>query len=128
VTSVAAIVALLGAYLLGATALDPVMGLVGAALILRWSWGLSRSAAQQLLDVVPSRVAMERIRDRLEAIADTKVADLHLWEMAPGRRGCIVSLVAAEPRDVADYRAAVAEAADVHHLTVEVFRCPQPAR
>jgi cation diffusion facilitator family transporter len=53
-TSVLAIVALLAGRFLGWVWLDPVMGILGALLIARWSWGLLRSAGAVLLDVVPN--------------------------------------------------------------------------
>jgi cation diffusion facilitator family transporter len=43
-TSVLAIVALLAGRFYGWNWLDPVMGVVGALVIARWSWGLSRGA------------------------------------------------------------------------------------
>jgi cation diffusion facilitator family transporter len=51
-TSVLAIVALLAGKLAGWTWLDPVMGIVGALLILRWAQGLARTTAAVLLDGV----------------------------------------------------------------------------
>jgi Co/Zn/Cd efflux system component len=50
--------------------------------------------------------------------------DLHLWELGPGRLGCIVSVMASVPRPVAEYRAAILAAVQIEHLTVEVERCP----
>ena len=49
-TSVLAIVALLGAKYLGFTWMDPVMGIVGAVLVARWSIGLLRASGAVLLD------------------------------------------------------------------------------
>ena len=51
---------------------------------------------------------------RLEAVVS---------RLAPGRRGCIVTLVTASPREVEYYRAAILAAAPIAHLTVEVHRC-----
>ncbi len=44
-TSLLAIVALLAGKYMGAGWLDPAMGIVGAALVARWSWGLIRDTA-----------------------------------------------------------------------------------
>lgn len=54
----------------------------------------------------------------------TMSADLHLWEMAPGQHGCIVSLVTATPRDTTLHRKAIMGSSAVAHLTVEVRRFP----
>ncbi len=123
-TSVLAIAALVGGRYAGWTFLDPVMGIVGGLVILRWGIGLCRDSARQLLDVVPSTKTAEAIRARVEELDDARVADLHLWEIGPGRNGCIVSLVTATPKDAAFYRTAIMSVSNLAHLTVEVQRCP----
>jgi len=121
-TSVLAIAALLGGRYLGWRFLDPMMGIVGGVVILRWSVGLCRGAARQLLDMVESPALAETIRRRLE-VGDVKVADLHLWELAPGRSGCIVSIVTDAPKDTEVYRSLLDGLDEIAHLTVEVQRC-----
>src|SRR5262249_39700711 len=54
-TSVLAILALLGGRVYGWTWLDAIIGIVGALVILRWSYGLIMSSAATLLDTVPDR-------------------------------------------------------------------------
>ena len=122
-TSVLAIGALVAGRYMGIVWLDPVMGVVGAAIILHWSWGLCRTAGRQLLDVAPSMQETRSIREHLEAIDDVRVADLHLWDIGPGERGCIVKLVTADPRDTAYYRDLIKSKVSISHLTVEVQRC-----
>ena len=102
---------------------DPAMGIVGFAVITWWSASLCRQAMRQLLDVVSSPRHEAVVREKLEAIDDVRVADLHVWELGPGRRSCIVSLVTAAPRDVAFYRSAVLGALEIAHLTIEVHQC-----
>ena len=86
-TSVMAIGALLAGRYFGLNWLDPAMGVVGGVVIVKWSIALVRSSARQLLDVVPRAEAMAAIRECLETDGDTRVADLHLWELGPGRMG-----------------------------------------
>ena len=88
-----------------------------------WAISLCRQASGQLLDVVSSPMHERVVRERLESIDDVRVADLHVWELGPGRRSCIVSLVTASPRDVAYYREKVLEALPVAHLTIEIHQC-----
>jgi cation diffusion facilitator family transporter len=123
-TSVLAIAALLGGRYAGLIFLDPLMAIVGSLVILHWSVGLCRGSAHQLLDVVSSEGIVDAIRAQVESLADARVVDLHLWELAPGRLGCIVSVLASEPRPVAEYREVILAAVRVEHLTVEVGRCP----
>ena len=103
--------------------LDPLTGLIGGAVIIWWAVGLCRQASRQLLDVVSSPRHEQIVRQRLEAIDDVRVADLHVWELGPGRRSCIVSVVTARPREVSAYRNAVLAALDVAHLTIEIHQC-----
>jgi cation diffusion facilitator family transporter len=125
-TSMLAIIALaLGKYA-GLWYLDPMMGLVGGVVITWWSVTLCRQASGQLLDVVSSAKHEDVVRKQLEAIDDVRVADLHVWELGPGRRSCIVSVVTSTPRDVAFYRDAVLGALPVAHLTIEIHRCELP--
>ncbi len=122
-TSVLAIAAIALGYTFGWRFLDPLVGLVGAAVVGRWALGLTKSTAKQLLDVVPSLKETAILRTRLEAIDDVAVADLHLWEMGPGQLGCIAKIVSSKPREASFYRKVIRDAVRVSHLTVEVQRC-----
>ncbi|HEY5922198.1 MAG TPA: CDF family Co(II)/Ni(II) efflux transporter DmeF [Kofleriaceae bacterium] len=125
-TSVLAIVALALGKWTDLWFLDPLMGPVGGVVIIWWSVGLCRQASRQLLDVVSSPKHEEVVRRQLEAIDDVKVADLHVWELGPGKRSCIVSVVTATPRDLTYYRDAVLTALPVAHLTIEIHQCELP--
>jgi cation diffusion facilitator family transporter len=76
-TSVLAIVALLGGYYLGWVFLDPLSALVGGLMILTWSIGLCRESARQLLNVVSSTDLTQTIQARVETWDDARVVDLH---------------------------------------------------
>lgn len=123
-TSVLAIAALVGGQYAGLVFLDPIMAVIGSLVILRWSMGLCRGSALHLLDVVSSTEVTQTIRTWIESLDDARVVDLHLWDLGPGRLGCIVSVMASAPRSVAEYRKAILAAVRVEHLTVEVERCP----
>jgi cation diffusion facilitator family transporter len=125
-TSVMAIIALALGKWADLWFLDPAMGLVGGVVITAWSISLCRQASRQLLDVVSSPRHEDLVRRKLEAIDDVKVADLHVWELGPGRRSCIVSVVTATPRELAYYRDAVLSALPVAHLTIEIHQCELP--
>lgn len=122
-TSLLAIGALALGWWQGLWFLDPLMGLIGGAVITWWAVSLCRQASRQLLDVVSSPRHEQIVRQRLEAIDDVRVADLHVWELGPGRRSCIVSVVTSHPREVSYYRDAVLAALPVAHLTIEIHEC-----
>ncbi len=126
-TSVLAIAALLSARYFGWVFMDPLMALVGVAVILSWSVGLIRSAGTVLLDMVPDRHLAGAIRKRLEVDGD-RVSDLHLWRLGPGHAGLIVSVVSDRPQTPTVYKRRLDDIAGLSHVTVEVHRCPDHAR
>lgn len=117
-TSVLAIVALLAGRYLGWVWMDPVMGLVGAAVIIRWAWTLMRDTAGILLDRTDPHVA-EEIRALIEAGGRTHIADLHVWRVGPQAHAAIVSVKAEPGIDAAAIRAWLAPVHELAHLTVE---------
>lgn len=119
-TSVLAILALVLGSFYGWIWLDPVMGIVGALVIARWSWGLVRDAGAVLLDYVPEDEDLpEEIRDAIENDED-RVTDLHVWQVGPGHHAAIVAIRTTRPQPLAVYRAKLAHIHDLSHLTLEI--------
>jgi cation diffusion facilitator family transporter len=121
-TSVLAIVALGLGLGMGWAFLDPLMGVVGGVVVLKWSVSLCRAAARQLLDATASEKLESSLRALLEGIDDVRVCDIHSWEVGPGRRACIVSLISATPRETAYYRERILAVIPLAHLNIEVNR------
>ena len=125
--SILVIVGLLLARGFGWLWMDPVAGLVGAAVIVSWSIGLIRDAGAVLLDMNPDARLSAALRAAIERDGDALV-DLHLWRLGPGHLGAILAISAASGRDVADYRRAAMQVRRFSHLTIEVDRRkPAPA-
>lgn len=124
-TSVLAIVALLAGRYLGWVWLDPAVGIVGAIVIARWSWGLLRDTGAVLVDAAdPARIA--EIRAAIETDSDAHVSDLHVWQVGPGAHAAIVALIAADPLPPSAYHARLSGMKGLSHVTVEVSRCAKP--
>jgi len=121
-TSVLAIVALLAGRFYGWAFMDPLMGIVGAAVIAHWSVGLMRSAGAVLVDAVPDQRLAALVRRRLEVDGD-RLADLHLWRLGPGHSGLIAAVVSDRPQPPDAYKSRLAGIAGLSHVTVEVHRC-----
>lgn len=116
-TSVLAIVALLSGRYLGWVWMDPVMGIVGAVVIARWSWTLMRDTAAVLLDTTDNHVENE-VRELVEGIGDAKITDLHVWRVGPQAHAAIVEVVGSvTPRAVRERLKPVHE---IGHLTIAV--------
>lgn len=119
-TSILAIAALLLGRNFGWVWADPLIGIVGALVIARWSWGLIRESGGVLLDAAPhARELRHDIHEALEGQGD-RIADLHVWQVGPGHYAAIVALVSPHPREPAHYKGRLAHLRALSHLTVEV--------
>ncbi|ALU89097.1 CDF family Co(II)/Ni(II) efflux transporter DmeF [Herbaspirillum rubrisubalbicans] len=117
-TSVLAIAALLAGLYLGWTWLDPLMGVVGAVVIARWSYSLLRTSAGVLLDMTDAQVAA-RIEQAL-ASQEVQIDDLHVWRIGPSARAAIVSVSTSTAVTEGQLRHKLAGLGELHHLTLEL--------
>lgn len=120
-TSVLAIAALLTGRYLNWVWMDPVMGIIGAVVIARWSWNLMRDTAAVLLDTTDGHVA-EEMRELIESAGDARIADLHVWRIGPEAHAAIVSVVTGGGIGQDEIRDRLAPVHELAHLTVEC-RC-----
>jgi cation diffusion facilitator family transporter len=126
VTSILAIGALVGGKIFGWNWLDPTMGLVGAAVISQWAYMLIRDTHVILLDKEPANSDLNvEIHKALEADADTRIADLHIWQVAVNKFAAIISVVAHEPKPPQAYKELLRQHEELVHVTVEVNRCAE---
>ena len=127
-TSLLALAALgLGAAF-GWSALDPLVGILGAIVISRWAVDLLRQTGLVLLDVEDHPGMARDIRGTLENELGLQVADLHLWRLGPGHRGLIVSLVSAAPCTADEIKNILrARHKGLSHVTIEVAVCEECA-
>ena len=117
-TSLLAIAALLLGRTYGWLWLDPAIGLLGALIIARWSWGLIRQAGAVLVDYTAEADDISpAIRRALESNGDI-ITDLHVWSLGPGHRAAIIHLNTS--RSAAECRACLSHLPDLSHITIEV--------
>jgi cation diffusion facilitator family transporter len=123
-TSVLAIIALACGYYFGASFLDPLCGVIGAAVIASWSVGLIRDSAMVLLDADADPKLSVDIRRTIETDLGARVSDLHLWRLGPGHSGLIVSLISPDHTSAEAIKTALRHHyPDLSHVTVEVAVC-----
>ena len=127
-TSVLAIFALLAGKYLRQIWLDPFMGVVGAVLVVRWSWGLLRSSAHVLLDLQPPDEVLGAIRKSIESEGDNRVSDLHVWSVGPGIYAAEIGIVSSRPLDPDSYYSLLPEELGLVHVTFETRLCAAPIR
>jgi cation diffusion facilitator family transporter len=116
-TSVLAIAALLTGKFLGWDFMDAAMGVVGGVVILRWSVGLLRQTADQLLDHTAPMAP--RIEARLNELGDT-LLDLHVWRVSGEHVAAVISVETKSDRSPADYHRLLRATTKLDHLTMEV--------
>jgi cation diffusion facilitator family transporter len=125
-TALGAVVALTAGYFLGWVWLDPAMGLVGTIVILSWAWTLLRDSGSILLDRVPASSDLpEVIREGIENDGDSKITDLHIWQVGVDKFAAIVSIVAHNPKTVDAYRKILKVHEELVHVTIEVQVCDE---
>jgi cobalt-zinc-cadmium efflux system protein len=74
--------------------LDPVAGLLIAAVIIGGTWGLLRDAVGLALDAVPGHIDAHAVRAYLSGLAGvTEVHDLHIWAMSTTETALTAHLV-----------------------------------
>lgn len=132
ITSLLAIVALTGGKFFGWMWLDPTMGIVGAVVIAQWAYSLVRQTNIILLDKEPHDSDLnEEIHKAIEGDGDSRIADLHIWQLGVHKFAAIISVVAHEPKTVSTYKELLKEHEELVHVSIEVQRCcvgDEPAR
>jgi cation diffusion facilitator family transporter len=120
-TSLLAIAALLAGKYLGLNWLDPAMGIVGAILVARWSFGLLASTSAVLLDHQAPAKIENAIRKSVESVG-VQVTDLHVWAVAPGVYCVVISVVSETPQQPEYYKSLLPKGLGLAHVSVEVHR------
>ena len=88
----AAIIALFAAKYFNWNSLDALLGIVGALLVARWSWGLLRETAKTLIDAEMNHPVVQEIKDVMAQFPQVEMTDLHVWKVGKGKFSCILGL------------------------------------
>ena len=122
-------VGLFGGKFFAANWLDPLMGVVGSALVAIWAVGLLRDTGRVLLDAEMDAPVVAEIH---EAIATSpiraEITDLHVWRVGKGQYASIVSLAVDKDIDVEPeyFRRQIGIHEELVHITVEVNQRERP--
>lgn len=119
-TSLLAIFALLAGKFLGLNWMDPLMGIVGAILVARWSVGLIRDSSGVLLDHQAPNAMLERTRNAIESIVGNRITDLHIWSIGPGIYSATITVVSDAPGPPEYYKSLIPKDLGIVHTIVEV--------
>ena len=123
-TSLLAIMALTTGRFFGWVWMDPMMGIVGALIIARWSYGLLRDSSKVLLDGEARAGITASIRQTLESEGDNRVSDLHVWRIGAHDFAAIITLLTHDPKTPDHYKSLLYKYPELSHVTVEVHGYP----
>ena len=124
-TSLLAILALMAGKYIGWNWLDPVMGIVGAAVIARWAYGLLKETGPILLDASIEEDYQQAIKAAIEKDSDNRISDLHVWKVGASHYAAIISLVTHFPDTIEHYRSLLSDFNRLSHVTIEVQECKE---
>ncbi|MFT4907150.1 MAG: cation diffusion facilitator family transporter [Oleispira sp.] len=120
-TSLLAIVALVTGKYFGWIWMDAVMGIVGAAVISRWSYGLIKESSSVLLDKSVNIESFEKIATAIKSANKGIINDIHLWKIGTSHQAAILSIDAEFPLTPDEYKQILKQYLPrLSHVSVEV--------
>lgn len=122
-TSVAAIIALLAGKWYGWNWMDPMMGIIGAIIILVWAKSLMTETASILLDKSADESVRDSVKETLEDESGDKVIDFHIWKVSNQHYAAIIALVSDQPLTPEAYKEKLSDFIQLSHITIEVNPC-----
>ncbi len=122
-TSLFAIVALfLGKYFSWHWA-DPIMGVVGAIVIIKWAYGLCKATVWELLDGNSKLISNTQVIELFSDEEEVEVSDLHIWRIAPNAHACELLIYSKSLKGSEFYRNRILDKFPIEHLIVEERLC-----
>lgn len=121
VTSIFAILALLAGKYFGWNFLDALLGIVGAVLVAKWSWGLLKETGRTLLDAEMDHPVVDEIVEVIEQLGEhLEITDLHVWKVGKGKFSCILALETMQNVSADEIREALSIHEEIVHISVEI--------
>jgi Co/Zn/Cd efflux system component len=96
------------------------MGVVGALVISRWSYGLMRDTGRVLLDYNHNQAITRQIKEALRDGEKVNIEGLHVWRVEPGHYSSTISLRAEKNHHTEYYKNRLCHIPDLAHVTIEV--------
>jgi Co/Zn/Cd efflux system component len=99
------------------------MGIVGAVIITRWSYGLLKQTSPILLDGSIEEEYQSAITEAIEKDSDNRVCDIHIWKVGANHYAAIISIVTHHPKSTQHYKDLLIGFDKLSHTTIEVNTC-----
>ncbi|MBI9031671.1 CDF family Co(II)/Ni(II) efflux transporter DmeF [bacterium] len=117
-TSVGAIIALLGAKYMGWIWLDPVVGIVGAIIVIKWGIGLLKTTGKILVDYDDDQTLKDEIINLVKS-HKLEITDIHIWDILNGDKAVMCSVKTQDLEKCTAVKKEILENKKIKHLTVE---------
>ncbi len=124
-TSVLAIIALLAGKYFNLWYMDPLMGIIGFVVIVKWSLSLIKESLPILLDREAKNPLYEELIKALESDGKTIVNDIHLLRIHHNKYACIVGLTTQEENNLEYYEDILSNFEQIAHVNIELRKCPK---
>ncbi len=120
-TSVLAIMALGVGYIFNWWIFDPLIGVLGGLIIVRWAVQLIKDTSWVLLDARPDMKLEHQLRHHFDHQDGVWITDLHIWDLGLGRYACILTLIAEKPKPTSHYKSEISSLEEFVHCSIEVY-------
>lgn len=124
-TSFLAIIALVSGKYLGWNWLDPIMGIVGAIIITRWSYDLLKQTSPILLDASIDKEYQLAVKEAVEKDSDNRISDIHIWRVSANHYAAIIAVVTHFPKSPEHYKKLLDNFHKLSHIVIEVNECKE---
>jgi cation diffusion facilitator family transporter len=121
-TSLLAIIGLTAGWFLNIVWADASVGIIGSAIVMRWSYQLCKESGWELLDGHSRVVSRSEVEKILEA-ENIKVLDLHLWSIGPQIQAAelVIEFGTEKRMPIQSLKKHLKTKLPIHHLVVEVI-------
>ena len=124
-TSFLAIIALLAAKFYAWNWMDPIMGIIGAILITKWSIGLLKQSGNVLLDRQGPDHLVKSVEKVIKSMpSKPEIVDLHIWLIGPNIFSAAITVLANEEKCIGCLiKSEIKNIPAIVHTTIEVHQC-----
>lgn len=120
-TSLLAIVALLTGKYFGWIWMDAIMGIVGALVIARWSYGLIKESSNVLLDKSVNPSSYSEIATSMQKEHQAVISDIHIWKIGASHQAAILSVITETTREPCEYMQTLKQHLPrLSHISIEI--------
>ena len=124
-TSFLAIIALLAAKFYAWNWMDPIMGIIGAFLITKWSIGLLKQSGNVLLDRQGPDHLVKSVEKVIKSMpSKPEIVDLHIWLIGPNIFSAAITVLSNEEKCIGCLiKSEIKNISAIVHTTIEVHQC-----